>query len=84
MALPLEGSRPGTAEEQPVLGAFFATNVGKWYFASIEAHTAFPINVWAHERNGTLAAKCPYPSWLQRPTRALHGARNALLLAVFI
>jgi hypothetical protein len=61
------------SQERPALGAFFATNVGKWYFASVEAHTAFPINVWAHERKGTPAAKCPYPSWLQRPSRALHG-----------
>ena len=61
------------SQERPALGAFFATNVGKWYFASVDAHRAFPINVWAHERTGTPASKCPYPSWLQRPSRALHG-----------
>ena len=73
MILPLSAksmeSRHSTGVEQRK--AFFATDQGRWFFAYATAENRAPV--WAHRRAGTDAADCSFPSWLCRPTRALHG-----------
>ena len=68
-AKPME-PRPPTGELAQ-RKAFFATDQGKWFFAYTAAEKRAPV--WAHLRAGTDAADCGFPSWLCRPTRALHG-----------
>jgi CRP-like cAMP-binding protein len=68
------GFRPSTASMSGQHKAFFAANQGKWYFAPLAPDPFVEtVPVWAHLRSGTDAADCDFPSWVCRPTRALHG-----------